>query len=462
MPENSHRDELQKLREQLYERDEYIRSLRHDIQKLERSLTWKIVSAWQRFIDKALPKGWFLRRGYDNTIFGLQKFFNDTLPAFLFRRMRDKASASTAQAFWKKFEEKYGGVEILFINHEESRTGAPKILFSVAEHFKKLEKKIAMVSLAKSTMHEEFVSAFDPIVYPADLYPYETAYSHAQKVIEYIKPKVVYANSITSFEYAQTAKRMGIKTIFHVHELKIAFENCLGSTQRAIFRECADIFIVPSPLVRDYLVIELHCDKEKVIHIPEFIDVEKVRELAKEKSIEDVRSELDIAPNHKLVLALGSFNYRKGADIFVAMAKQLTEQNFPAKFVWIGNKVIKDPFVVDFASNSQYFTFLHEKVNPFPYLAAADVLALPSREDPFPLVALEAITLGIPIVTFADNGGVHEVISGNGVTVSPLGDVVQFTNAVQKILSQVKTSNRSENNIFDSKNNLAKIESLIL
>jgi glycosyltransferase involved in cell wall biosynthesis len=466
MHPNDQADELHKLRTALKERDDYISRLRHDIQNVERSLTWKAVCAWQMLVNKALPKGGLLRRGYDKVILGTQRFFNDTLPPLLFRRMRTSVVKATRDVSWKKFSDAHPAVDILFINHEESRTGAPKILFAVAEHMKK-SRSIAMVSLAKSTMHDDFADAFDPILYPADIYPHETEAVRAKTVLERIKPKIVYANSLTSFEYAYQSKKLGIKTIFHVHELNIAFDHCLSSVERKRFKECADTFIVPTEQVRNLLVNELGCDPVRVIGVPEFIDVASVREQAKEKSREEVRAELGLNDSQKLVLAMGSFNYRKGADIFIAAAKQLHEASSPARFFWMGNKVIKDPFVVDFEAHARYFTFLHEKVNPFPYLAAADVLVIPSREDPFPLVALEAMALGVPVAAFADAGGIPEAIGGAGRTVQPLGDITKLLEAINNLLlnedkrASLGTVGKERALEYDAATHLGTIESLL-
>src|SRR5690606_23667406 len=51
--------------------------------------------------------------------------------------------------------------------------------------------------------------------------------------------------------------------------------------------------------------------------------------------------------------------------------------------------------------------------DPMPWFAMADVFALTSREDPYPLVCLENATLGTPIVTYR-NGGMPELLEAAG------------------------------------------------
>jgi glycosyltransferase involved in cell wall biosynthesis len=58
-----------------------------------------------------------------------------------------------------------------------------------------------------------------------------------------------------------------------------------------------------------------------------------------------------------------------------------------------------------------------------------DVFALPSREDPFPLVMLEAATHGLPTVCFAQAGGAPEFVGADAGVVVPYLDVDAFAAA---------------------------------
>ena len=73
-----------------------------------------------------------------------------------------------------------------------------------------------------------------------------------------------------------------------------------------------------------------------------------------------------------------------------------------------------------------------DQANPYPALAALDVFVLPSRVDAFPLVVLEAMILGVPVVAF-DVGGVAEQVGGAGILV-PAGDRDGLEAAVRKLV----------------------------
>jgi glycosyltransferase involved in cell wall biosynthesis len=67
--------------------------------------------------------------------------------------------------------------------------------------------------------------------------------------------------------------------------------------------------------------------------------------------------------------------------------------------------------------------FVGARPNPQDYLAVFDVFTLVSREDPFPLVSLEAASLGKPVVCFAGSGGAPEFVESDSGFVVPYLDL---------------------------------------
>ncbi len=76
-----------------------------------------------------------------------------------------------------------------------------------------------------------------------------------------------------------------------------------------------------------------------------------------------------------------------------------------------------------------------ERVKLGGWYEMADVLILPSDEEPFGRVLVEAMAMGLPVVAF-DGGGVSEVVQHErqGLLV-PAGNVSAFSRAVERLLS---------------------------
>ena len=68
-------------------------------------------------------------------------------------------------------------------------------------------------------------------------------------------------------------------------------------------------------------------------------------------------------------------------------------------------------------------------------MIASDVFLLPSREDPFPLVCLEAADCGVPIICFASAGGMPAFVGSGCGSVAPFEDVQEMADQLCSLLS---------------------------
>ena len=459
----SHTNHLQDL---INQRDSQIESLNATLTSIERSFTWKLTKAWNMLITLIMPKGSFLHNKYRRVIAWNQNILNDWLPGKIVKEIKKKEKRIDAGYFWEKFKkENTKGTDILFINHCESRTGAPRIVFDVAEDTLG-KKEIAIVSLKKGSMGEDFEETFGSVIYPDDLYPSKNEEEQVRIILEQVKPKVVYANSISTFRYAEAARELGIKVIFHVHELDIAFQIFFSPKQRKEFKNFADKFIAVSQPVYDLLVHKLECDPEKVELINAFVSREKIIDWSKQIDSSFVDEEIKKEEGEIVIMCVGMFIYRKGADMFMQMAERLKNRGHKCRFVWIGSKPFKEPFMADFNKYKEHFLLLGEKTNPFPYLAASDIFICPSREDPFPLVVLESMALGKPTIVFKDAGGIPKAVKDAGEIVDEM-TVDAFSNALERVIVNKsyrhKLASKAVENqsIYDSKMILPKIEHVI-
>jgi glycosyltransferase involved in cell wall biosynthesis len=79
--------------------------------------------------------------------------------------------------------------------------------------------------------------------------------------------------------------------------------------------------------------------------------------------------------------------------------------------------------------------FIGPRADARPYFHAFDVFAMVSREDPFPLVCLEAASAEIPIVCFDYAGGTKEFVEDDCGAVLPYQDVDAMAAAILQLRS---------------------------
>lgn len=124
-----------------------------------------------------------------------------------------------------------------------------------------------------------------------------------------------------------------------------------------------------------------------------------------------VRGALGIADDAVVFLLVGSGYERKGVATAVAALAQVPE----ARLVVVGRE--KDVATYQRAAHSagvaQRVVFAGPQVDAKPYFGAADAFVLPTRYDPLPNAALEAMSCGLPIVTSTKSGAAEIIARGD-------------------------------------------------
>jgi glycosyltransferase involved in cell wall biosynthesis len=142
-----------------------------------------------------------------------------------------------------------------------------------------------------------------------------------------------------------------------------------------------------------------------------------------------------------VILASGTTDERKGADLFPQLAIALRDAEGADQIAvrWLGTEGdsrVRELIERDLAlSGTSEFTRVVPTVpDPRAAIAAAGVFVLLSREDPYPLVLVEAARMGVPGVAFEGSGGGPELLEqGCGITV-PYLDVSAMAAAVTELV----------------------------
>ena len=130
-------------------------------------------------------------------------------------------------------------------------------------------------------------------------------------------------------------------------------------------------------------------------------------------------------------VALGQ--WRKGTDLFLQLARIVSQQLSNAHFAWIGGSardVLEIEHDVRLAGLAQKVRVTGAVAKTADYFGAADVFVLTSREDPYPLVCLEAAALSKPIVCFAGAGGMPEFVEEDCGFVVPYLDLAAMAEGI--------------------------------
>jgi glycosyltransferase involved in cell wall biosynthesis len=199
-----------------------------------------------------------------------------------------------------------------------------------------------------------------------------------------------------------------------------------------------DRIIAVSESVRD-LLIELRTQPRKIDVIHNAVDVPALEREAQvpcaaAEGLARARAG-ERSDGANLVGAVGRLVPEKNYPLFLEMARLVLDQE-PATFVIVGDGPERQR-LQDMATTmgiAAHVRFLGWLANPYPALAAMDVVTSTSSTEGFALSVLEAMALGKPVVATAV-GAVPEIIRDQvtGVLV-PDGDAVAFAVEVVRLL----------------------------
>jgi glycosyltransferase involved in cell wall biosynthesis len=228
---------------------------------------------------------------------------------------------------------------------------------------------------------------------------------------------LVYSNAVTNYRILSALPKFDAPVISHCHELESVIRRT-GLAQFEKTGEMTTLFVAASEAVKKNLVGNHAIGEEKVEVIHEFIPVEERSAGEVKKNRAEVLGELGIPENAFIVGGSGTLYWRKAPELFTLIANEVQKKmpGAPIYFVWVGGAAKGDfrffelEFDLERLGLTDKVRFLEHTADPQKYYSAFDVFLLTSREDPYPLVCLEAAALGKPVMCFENSGGMPEFI----------------------------------------------------
>lgn len=153
---------------------------------------------------------------------------------------------------------------------------------------------------------------------------------------------------------------------------------------------------------------------------------------------------IDISIPEKSICSIGRIEDMKGSDRTLELIKKLHKLGKKYHMFYIGSGDLENELKarVEKYDLTNYVHFLGYQKNPYKYLAKMDCLVSMSKQEGFPGIYVEAISLGIPFVTTNVGGAKELCVNGD------FGDMIfSDDEAIEKIISIVeknKTINKTK------------------
>jgi glycosyltransferase involved in cell wall biosynthesis len=150
----------------------------------------------------------------------------------------------------------------------------------------------------------------------------------------------------------------------------------------------------------------------------------------------EIRRRLGIADDATMVLTVARFTEQKGHRVLLNAIPGVVARVPRARFVWVGEGTLRGELQAEVRgrglADSVRFTGRRDDVPEL--LAAADAFALPSRFEGLPLVVLEAMAAGLPVVATRASGTAEAIEDGVEGRLVEQHDAAAFGEALVEVL----------------------------
>ena len=189
------------------------------------------------------------------------------------------------------------------------------------------------------------------------------------------------------------------RVVVHLHELAVGLQRSVAPGSLAAVASADRVLAVAEPVAA--LARSFGVPDERLTIVPGTVELAPRSERGRTN-----------------VVSVGEAGWRKGTDRAIAAAHVLRRSDPGIRWHWIGREA--EPGWA-FAVGADLPVVHHPPTSdPWAVVDGPAALVVPSREDPLPLVALEAAARGVPVIASAGGGGLDGLLAeGRGWLVDP-------------------------------------------
>lgn len=258
------------------------------------------------------------------------------------------------------------------------------------------------------------------------------------------KYTVIHSHGLTAGLAAIPASRLlGIRHVCTLHDVfrQDQFRGYPGALKRSLIRlglQAIDTLHAVGHDAGKNLVEfapRLQLRPEKVKVIPNGIDLAQVDRFP---NVRDVRAEIGCGKDSILIGFFGRFMFQKGFRYLVKAVGQLSDESEAGKHLLIiavgsGGFIREEQQWLREMNFDRFVRFLPFEPSIVPTMRAVDVVAIPSVWEAAPLLPMEALVVGKPIIGTSCIG-LKEVLEGTPSVVVPPMDSLAFARAIEAFL----------------------------
>lgn len=180
------------------------------------------------------------------------------------------------------------------------------------------------------------------------------------------------------------------------------------------------------------------------------------------------RQPVDLPEDLPVVCAVGRLAEEKGFERLLVIHRHLLDQGIRHRLVIVGDGPDRDflPRMARALDLQDSVIFAGYQANPYPYMARSRFLASSSFTEGLPVIAMEALSLGIPVVSTVPSVG--EAFGGEACGLITENSVPALEEGIRRMLTDdgfyenLKTGAEKRSAYFDGKRMIKEIEDMFV
>jgi glycosyltransferase involved in cell wall biosynthesis len=318
---------------------------------------------------------------------------------------------------------------ILFVSHDANRAGAQILLLRFLRLLKE-NKNFTFSILIKEggIIENEFIEIAPTYFWKrpksmgkrsffSKLYKKITNKdTHKIKVLETLQKQnfdLIVSNTIANGDILPSLKLLNVPIKTYVHELEMGIQQYTKPEYFENVKTLSSSFIACAESVKENLIKNHQVNTTLIQVLPSLLPESALNYHVDKLANEKLRTLYKIPLNAFVIGGMGTVDLRKGVDIFLQVAHKL-KSNSDIFFLWVGGQEHESEYKNFQIDKNRLeldkIIFLPSLENPLDYMALFDIFFVSSREDPYPLVVLEAAMLSKPILCFDKAGGAKDFV----------------------------------------------------
>lgn len=292
---------------------------------------------------------------------------------------------------------KAGGVEQAALDYHRALTGQGHRVTNVTRPGAWVDARLDALGAARLSLPH--VAEWDPI-----------AAFRLRRMMARLAPDAVIAHSNRALGLCLAASRGRWPVLAVTHNYSI----------RRVVKADAVLCITRDLCAR---VADLGVTPARIFHIPNMVEV-------------DVPVN-DPAPHRPPVIGtMGRFVEKKGFDLYIDALAQLRQRGIDFRAVLggkgeLGEQLHARAIAYGLGDHLAFPGWIEDRDS---FYAGLDIFCLPSRHEPFGIVAIEAFAHGVALVSTASEGP-REIVDGTNGLLTPLGDAGALAEAMAGLLA---------------------------